>query len=110
MLMMLMKKLEAVRAWFERGGALCASGLLGCGKVSVIKCVVKEFGYEVSEWKVLMLMLWREYVYVRGNENYGIEYASKVDEFAAYVARAIKYELLLFLKFMMRGGNGVCGV
>ena len=103
------KKLEAVRAWLERGGALCASGPPGCGKASAIKCVAKEFGYEVSEWKAPTPTLWREHAHARGNENYGIEYASKVDEFAAYVARATKYEPLSFLKPTTRGGNGARG-
>ena len=90
----------------ERGGALCASGPPGCGKASAIKCVAKELGYEVSEWKAPTPTLWREHAHARGNENYGMEYASKVDEFAAYVARATKYEPLSFLKPTTRGGGG----
>ena len=100
------KKLEAVRAWLAKGGAMCASGPPGCGKASAIKCVAKELGYEVSEWKAPTPTLWREHAHARGNENYGMEYASKVDEFAAYVARATKYEPLSFLKPTTMGGGG----
>lgn len=93
------KKMDAVRAWLARGGALCASGPPGCGKASAIRCAAKERGYDVREWTAPTPTLWREHAHARGeDDDDGVEYASKVDEFVAYVARATKYEPLSFLK------------
>lgn len=86
------KKVERVRAWLAKGGALCASGPSGCGKASAITCAAREFGYGVEEYAAPTPTLWRERAHIEnGDDGTRVEYSSKVDEFVAYCSRATKY-------------------
>ena len=102
------KKLDVLREWLAGWDAprrdpksprvLLVVGPPGSGKSAAIRFAAREFGRDVHEWRAPVPTLWEEHRHAHGgadgrttNATTAPAYASKLDDFAAFVQRASRY-------------------
>ena len=103
------KKLDVLREWLAGWDAprrdpksprvLLVVGPPGSGKSAAIRFVANEFGRDVHEWRAPVPTLWEEHRHAHGGADGRTKnapgsapaYASKLDDFAAFVQRASRY-------------------
>ncbi|XP_050227110.1 cell cycle checkpoint protein RAD17 isoform X2 [Mercurialis annua] len=94
------KKVEEVKAWFEKrlkaseenlsNYVLVITGQAGTGKSITINTIASHFGATLFEWKTPTPTIWQEHMH---NTNRGISYTSKLDDFVNFSEKIRKYGL-----------------